>query len=252
MRLAGSFGSTIDRDPGTRAIPGYILLSVDSIVKLWTVPCGTPGCTCVSGDGACVGPITKLPIASAGGTAPSGSSVACTYPGVCGSRVGAGLPRPRAGGAAGVVVAGVVAPGGVAPGCCAVEGAGAGAGCCGAGAFWAIAAAPTATNPTTIAMLNPGFFITSDSCPRETPKRTMWEARIIHILRGFARIPNTIPPYAPSPPLSLRLRAFTRFGRRLPLDVDAAGAKRRVRRHVGRGRWARDQARRCRQGVPAV
>ena len=69
-------------------MPGYILLSAELIVKLWTVPCGTPSCTVISGAGGWVGPMMKLPSASAGGTAPSGSSFAVTYPGVPGSRVG--------------------------------------------------------------------------------------------------------------------------------------------------------------------
>ena len=79
-------------------------------MKLWTVPCGTPSCTVISGAGVCVGPMMKLPSASAGGTAPSGSSFAVTYPGVFGSRVGG---VGRAGGvavcAAGAGVAGVPA-----------------------------------------------------------------------------------------------------------------------------------------------
>ena len=73
----------------------------------------------------------KLPSASGGGTAPSGSSLAVTYPGVAGSRVG-GVGR-----GAGVVCCG----GGVVAG----------------GGFWTIAGPPpinsvTAAAATTIGM----------------------------------------------------------------------------------------------------
>src|SRR5688500_17627953 len=72
----------------------------------------------------------KLPSTSAGGTVPSGSSVAVTYPGVSGSRVG-GVGRgvgagPRAAGAAAAAGA-AVCPGGVAAAtsqtACAIAGA---------------------------------------------------------------------------------------------------------------------------------
>ena len=56
----------------------------------------------ISGAGVWVGPMMKFPSASEGGTAPSGSSFAFTYPGVCGSRVGgAGRGVCCAGAAAG-------------------------------------------------------------------------------------------------------------------------------------------------------
>jgi len=55
-----------------------------------TVPCGTPTCSVNSGARVCVGPRIKLPSTVGGGSAPSGSSVAVTYPGVCGSRSGFG------------------------------------------------------------------------------------------------------------------------------------------------------------------
>jgi hypothetical protein len=60
-----------------------------------------PSGTAISGARACVGPMMKFPSASAGGTAPSGNSLAVTYPGVFGSRVGGGGRLGRA--AAGVV-----------------------------------------------------------------------------------------------------------------------------------------------------
>src|SRR3954469_20112096 len=74
------------------------------------VPRGTPSVAIVSGAGAWVGPMMKLPSASGGGSVPSGSSFAVTYPAVCGSRVGgvgrggataAGAPGAGAAGAAG-------------------------------------------------------------------------------------------------------------------------------------------------------
>src|SRR5258706_199243 len=96
-----------------------------------TVPCGTPSCTAISGAGLCVGPIMKLPSSFAVGMVPSGSSLAVTYPGVCGSRVGDGGRAPRAGGCAEETVAGGAVP-----------------------AFWAIAGRAPAVRPITIAMLH--------------------------------------------------------------------------------------------------
>jgi hypothetical protein len=46
------------------------------MVKVVTVPFGTPSFATVSGAGLWVGPMTKLPSAPAGGSVPSGSSVA--------------------------------------------------------------------------------------------------------------------------------------------------------------------------------
>ena len=46
------------------------------MVKDVTVPRGTPSLATVSGAGAWVGPMMKLPSAPAGGSVPSGSSVA--------------------------------------------------------------------------------------------------------------------------------------------------------------------------------
>src|ERR1039458_8596237 len=67
------------------------------MVNSSTVPFGTPCCTSNSGARGCVGPMMKLPSTFAGGTAPSASSFAATYPGPCGSRVGLGA---RTGGGA--------------------------------------------------------------------------------------------------------------------------------------------------------
>ena len=71
--------------------------------ELITVPCSR-GAWPFPARRLCVGPRMKLPSASAGGTAPSGSSLAVTKPGVCGSRVGGpgtgrarGLPGLRRG-----------------------------------------------------------------------------------------------------------------------------------------------------------
>src|SRR4051812_32784312 len=69
-------------------MPGYILLSSDFIVSSCTVPRGTLSPGVISGALGCVGPTMKFPSASGGGTWPSGSSFAWTYPGVCGSRAG--------------------------------------------------------------------------------------------------------------------------------------------------------------------
>ena len=88
INLAGSAGSGVPNVPWSRAIPGYILLSAEFIGKLKIVPCGAPSCTAISGAGVWVGPMTKFPLASAGGTVPSGSSFFATKPGVFGSRVG--------------------------------------------------------------------------------------------------------------------------------------------------------------------
>ncbi len=57
-------------------------------MKVLAAPCGTPSCVIVSGAGLWVGPMMKLPSAAGGGTVPSGSSFAATYPGAFGSRVG--------------------------------------------------------------------------------------------------------------------------------------------------------------------
>ena len=57
--------------PGLKMVP-----SAEVIVKERTVPRGTPARATVSGAGACVGPMMKLPRASGEGSWPSGSSVA--------------------------------------------------------------------------------------------------------------------------------------------------------------------------------
>src|SRR5665213_3154615 len=112
MILAGSFASTVPSGPGSRAMPGYILLSAEAIVKLKTMPCGTPSFTVISGAGLCVGPRMKFPSASAGALAPSGNSFALTYPAVAGSRVGG---VGRAGLTAAGVGAGACADAGLKP-----------------------------------------------------------------------------------------------------------------------------------------
>ena len=56
----------------------YLLLSAEFIVNSITLPRGTPACSVTSGAGGWVGPMIKLPLASAGGTSPSGSSTAST------------------------------------------------------------------------------------------------------------------------------------------------------------------------------
>src|ERR1041384_4025732 len=53
-----------------------MVLSLDDNVNDVTVPFGTPSFAMVSGAGAWVGPMMKLPSAPAGGSAPSGNSVA--------------------------------------------------------------------------------------------------------------------------------------------------------------------------------
>src|SRR5437764_1160448 len=58
------------------------------MLNVETVPCGTPSATVISGAGLWVGPRMKLPSSVAGALAPSGNSLAVTYPGLCGSRVG--------------------------------------------------------------------------------------------------------------------------------------------------------------------
>ena len=58
------------------------------MVKVNTAPCGTLSFAVICGAAACVGPMMKLPSTFADGTAPSGNSVALTYPAECGSRVG--------------------------------------------------------------------------------------------------------------------------------------------------------------------
>src|SRR5580658_4619578 len=78
INLAGSFGSGRPKVFCVRAMPGYILLSAELIVNWYTVPCGTLVSTVISSAGSCVGPMIKFPLASAGGTAPSGNSVAVT------------------------------------------------------------------------------------------------------------------------------------------------------------------------------
>src|SRR5579863_5142267 len=65
-----------------------------------TEPFFVPAGAAASGDGLWVGPRMKLPSMLGGGSSPSGSSFALTYPGVCGSRVGgAGRSECCAGGA---------------------------------------------------------------------------------------------------------------------------------------------------------
>src|SRR5262249_27828061 len=82
-----------------------ILLSVEFMVRLWIVPCGTASWTFICGAAVCVGPMIKLPSASGDGTSPSGTSLAVTNPGALGSRVGGGVrPGRFAAGGAGSVV----------------------------------------------------------------------------------------------------------------------------------------------------
>jgi hypothetical protein len=52
------------------------LLALESITNVCTTPCGTPSRSVISGAAGWVGPRMKLPVASTGGTAPSGSSMA--------------------------------------------------------------------------------------------------------------------------------------------------------------------------------
>src|SRR4051812_30033523 len=106
MSDAGSEGSGVPKVPESRAMPGYSLLSPELIVKVCTAPRGTSARMRISGAVSCVAPMTKLPSVSVDGTAPSGSSVAWTYPGVRGSRVGG---VGRAGGVVGRAPALVVA-----------------------------------------------------------------------------------------------------------------------------------------------
>src|SRR4051812_41769610 len=80
------------------------------------VPRGTPSFAIVSGAGAWVGPMMKLPSAPAGGSVPSGSSVARGQFGFDGSRVG-GLvlkSRPVVSMKKGAAFSLVLAPGGTA------------------------------------------------------------------------------------------------------------------------------------------
>src|SRR4051812_14941244 len=83
------------------------------------VPRGTPSFAIVSGAGAWVGPMMKLPSAPAGGSVPSGSSVARGQFGFDGSRVG-GLvlkSRPVVSMKKGAALSLVLAPGGTAMFC---------------------------------------------------------------------------------------------------------------------------------------
>src|ERR1035437_10764410 len=64
------------------------------MVNSKTSPLGTPPFAAISGAGLWVGPIMKFPSSFAEGMAPSGNSFALTYPGVFGSRVGAGRRAP--------------------------------------------------------------------------------------------------------------------------------------------------------------
>src|ERR1700676_1186508 len=59
-----------------------------------TSPLCTPSFAAICGAGLWVGPIMKFPSSFAEGMAPSGNSFALTYPGVFGSRVGAGGRAP--------------------------------------------------------------------------------------------------------------------------------------------------------------
>src|ERR1017187_2401949 len=66
------------------------------MVNSKTSPWGTPSFAAISGAGLWVGPIMKFPSSFAEGMSPSGKSLALTYPGVFGSRVGAGGRAPLA------------------------------------------------------------------------------------------------------------------------------------------------------------
>ncbi len=135
-------------------------------MKEWIVPCGTPSCAAVSGAGLCVGPMTKFPSAPAGGSVPSGSSVACGNAGLAGSRVGGAVPRfmPDVSMRNGAAWSVVLAPGGteaapVTHACCARAGA-----------------ASTAQSTASIVTMAI-FFIVGVLPPAVLPRRgTLWRA----------------------------------------------------------------------------
>src|SRR5262245_60527748 len=80
------------------------------------VPCGTPGFGTVSGAGAWVGPMMKFPSAPAGGSVPSGCSVAFGWVGLLGSRVGGLVLKSSPVGSMknGTALSALLAPGGTA------------------------------------------------------------------------------------------------------------------------------------------
>src|ERR1017187_9787357 len=78
------------------------------MVNSMTRPCSGASGADNSGAAACVAPMMKLPSAFTGGTSPSGSSLAATYPTVWGSRVGNAGRSVFCGGGAAVVCAKVV------------------------------------------------------------------------------------------------------------------------------------------------
>src|ERR1700679_73204 len=94
MREFGGCGGALG-SRGARVIPGYILLSPDSIAKMQTAPFGTLAFSTVSGAAGCVGPSTKLPSTLFGAFSPSGRSFASTLPLACGSRTAAPPPPAR-------------------------------------------------------------------------------------------------------------------------------------------------------------
>ena len=71
MREFGGCGGALGSH-GARVIPGYILLSPDSIAKMQTTPFGTLAFSTVSGAAGCVGPSTKFPSTLFGAFSPSG------------------------------------------------------------------------------------------------------------------------------------------------------------------------------------
>src|SRR5229473_1623078 len=64
------------------------------MVNSKTSPLGPLSFAAISGAGLWVGPMMKFPSSFAEGMAPSGNSLALTYPGVFGSRVGSGGRAP--------------------------------------------------------------------------------------------------------------------------------------------------------------
>src|SRR5690242_2460061 len=76
--LAGSLGSAVPKVFGSRAMPGYIALSFDSIVNDTTFPRGVSSDGLSSGAGRWVGPTIKFPSTLAGAFVPSSSCFAVT------------------------------------------------------------------------------------------------------------------------------------------------------------------------------
>src|SRR5436190_19291225 len=87
ISVLGFFGSTFPK--AFLAIPGLkSLVSFESMVNCFTVPCGTPSTTLRSGAGLYSGPMTKLPSTSSGGFSPVFSSVKGGDPGASNLRTG--------------------------------------------------------------------------------------------------------------------------------------------------------------------